>query len=308
MITENSMIEVKKMLKKVFKWMDREELVNWFTVGKSKTNVTPNDLITEEEFQKMMESCMNSRDRAILSLLYESGARIGEVGSMRVKDVSLDDYGAVVWLPKSKTSTRKVRIVYSARYLSEWLSNHPLKELDSPLWVKLSSRNACKGMDYADMRAQIKKVAGRAGVKKRIYPHLFRHTRATKLLSKVSESIGAKYMGWVNGSSMIGEYVHLASEDVDEAILKMHGIKSNGNRDLEVKQCPRCNQINPNSRYCSRCGLPLSEEATQEVDEWEERKADALNQLSDPEVLKMMMGMQKEIDNLKNKLDELRKE
>jgi len=173
---------------------------------------------------------MNSRDRALVSLLYESGARIGEIGSMRVKDVSFDEYGAIVWLPKSKTVTRKLRVVYSARYLSEWLSDHPLKDPEFPLWIKLTGRNAMKAMEYADIRMQIKKIAKRAGIKKRIYPHLFRHTRATRLLAKVPESIGAKYMGWVNGSKMVGVYVHLASEDVEEAILKMYGIKTNGKR------------------------------------------------------------------------------
>ncbi len=44
----------------------------------------------------MMNACMNSRDRAMIPLLYESGARIGEIGSMRVKDVSFDEYGAIV--------------------------------------------------------------------------------------------------------------------------------------------------------------------------------------------------------------------
>lgn len=187
----------------------------------------------------MLKTCMNSRDRALISLLYESRARIGEIGLVRIKDVSFDEYGAIVWLPKSKTVTRKLRVVYSARYLSEWLSDHPLKNPESSLWIKLSGRNAFKGMDYDDIRIQIKKIAKRAGIKKRIYPRLFRHTRATRLLSRVSESIRAKYMGWVNGSKMVGVYVHLASENVDEAILKMHGIKTNGNgKDLEVKQCP----------------------------------------------------------------------
>jgi len=76
----------------------------------------------------MLKACMNSRDRVLVSLLYESGAKIGEIGSMRVKDASFDEYGAIVWLPKSKTITRKLRVVYSARYLSEWLSDHPLKD------------------------------------------------------------------------------------------------------------------------------------------------------------------------------------
>ena len=70
---------------------------------------------------------------------------------------------------------------------------------------------------------------------------------------------------------MIGVYVHLAGEDVDEAILRMHGIKTNSNgKDLEVKQCPRCLMVNlATSRFCSRCGLPLTEEAIREVEEWE---------------------------------------
>jgi integrase len=32
---------------------------------------------------------------ALLSLFYETGARIGEMGSMRIKDVSFDEYGAI---------------------------------------------------------------------------------------------------------------------------------------------------------------------------------------------------------------------
>ncbi len=310
-ISENSLREVKKTLKKFFKWLEKVELVNWFSLGNVNSNVSPQDLITEEEFQKMMNACMNSRDRAMLSLLYESGARIGEVRSMRVKDVSFDEYGAIVWLPKSKTVRRKLRVVYSARYLSEWLSDHPLKdEAEAPLWIKLTGRNAMKAMAYDDMRMQIKKIAKRAGIKKRIYPHLFRHTRATRLLAKVPESIGAKYMGWVNGSKMVGVYVHLASEDVDEAILRMHGIKTNGNnKDLEVKQCPRCLMVNPaTSRFCSRCGLPLTEEAIQEVEEWEKRKNEALNELTNPQFIKLFMGMQREIEMLKSEIEKMRSE
>ena len=215
-LSENTLVEVKKTLKKFFKWAGKEEQVNWFTGSGWENGVSPNDLITEEEFEAMINACMSSRDRAIISLLYESGARIGEIGSMRVKDVSFDDYGAIVWLPKSKTVRRRLRVVYSARYLSEWISDHPLKdETEAPLWIKLTGRNAMKAMVYDDIRIQIKKIAKRAGIKKRIHPHLFRHTRATRLLAKVSESIGAKYLGWVPGSDMVRVYVHLASEDID---------------------------------------------------------------------------------------------
>ena len=309
-ITESSFEEVKKTLKKFFKWFGKEEIVSWFSLKNVETKISPQDLITEEEFERMMTACMSSRDRALISLLYETGARIGEIGSMRIKDVSFDEYGAIVWLPKSKTKRRKLRVVYSARYLSEWLSDHPVEDPEAPLWIKLSGRNSLQPMVYKDIHAQLRRICKRAGIKKRIYPHLFRHTRATRLLARVPESIGAKYMGWINGSKMVGVYVHLASEDVDEAILKMYGIKTNANgKDLEVKQCPRCLMVNPaTSRFCSRCGLPLTEEAIQEVEEWEKRKAEALNELTNPQFIKIFMGMQREIETLKAEIERIRNE
>lgn len=305
--SESSVFEAKKTLKKFFKWLGKEELVNWFTLGSIKSNISPHDLITREEFEAMVRACFNSRDRAFLSLIYETGARIGEIGAMRIKDVVFDDYGAVVWLPRSKTLRRKLRVVYSARYLAEWLSDHPLKDdLEAPLWVKLSGKNYLQPMVYKDFQWQLKKIAKRAGIKKRIYPHLFRHTRATRLLQQVSEVVGAKYMGWVPGTKMIKTYIHLADQDVERAILEMHGIKpAEGDDDIKVLQCPRCSFVNPgNAKYCSRCGLPLTEEAVREVEEWEERKAKLLEAMTNPEILNLIMSLREEIERLKKIIEE----
>ncbi len=68
-ISENSLREVKKTLKKFFKWLEKDELVDWFSLGDVDPKVSPQDLITQEEFERMLEVCMNSRDRALLSLL-----------------------------------------------------------------------------------------------------------------------------------------------------------------------------------------------------------------------------------------------
>ncbi len=213
-ISQSTVFEVKKTLKKFFKWLGRGELVDWFSIGRCSSNLSPQDLITQKEFEQMLSAARNSRDRALLCLMYESGARVGEIAAMRIKDVVFDDYGAIVWLPKSKTQRRKLRVVYSTRYLAEWMNDHPLKEdKEAPLWVKLTHKNFCEPLTYNDIRVQLKKIAKRAGINKRIYPHLFRHTRATRLLQQVSE-VGAKYMRWVTGTRMIKVYIHLADQDV----------------------------------------------------------------------------------------------
>jgi len=258
----------------------------------------------------MLNSCYNSRDRALMSLLYETGARIGEISSMRIKDVFFDEYGARVWFPLQDTSVKKhkrgVRVVFSSSYLAEWLNDHPLKEdPDAPLWIKMTGKDRLKPINYDDIRRQLKRIAERAGVGKRIYPHLFRHTKATRLLSRMSETLTSKYLGWVLGSKMVKVYAHLADEDVDNAILEMHGIRQKeGSVDLEVRQCPRCTFVNPaENRFCSRCGLPLTQEAFQEVEEYEKRKMEVVKLLSNPEILNMILAMQKEIEGLKRMID-----
>jgi integrase len=276
----NTLREIKKTLKKFFKWMDRGELVDWFSLGKSETNVSPQDLITEEEFRRLMDACSCSRDRALISLFYETGARRGEILSMRIKDVSFDDYGAVVWLPRSKTLRRRLRVVYSAPHLAQWIQDHPLREPESPLWICLTNNHG-KQLDNEGLYTLLRRLRKRAGIKKRIYPHLFRHTRATRLLAKVPESVGAKFLGWVPGSKMVKVYVHLSQEDVEEKILELYGIsQGNNGKDLEIRQCPRCMQINDGvARFCSRCGLPLTEEAVKEVESWEKREAESVRDI-----------------------------
>jgi integrase len=55
--------------------------------AKDKDKPLPSELPTEEEIQKLVEACDNPRDRTFIMTLYESGGRIGEIGSLRIKDV-----------------------------------------------------------------------------------------------------------------------------------------------------------------------------------------------------------------------------
>lgn len=234
---------------------------------------------------------------------------------MKIKDVIFDEYGAIVWFSLRNTSSkkhrRKLRVVFSAQYLAAWLKDHPLKDdLEAPLWVKLSGKKYLQAMDYKDLQWQLKKIAKRASIKKRIYPHLFRHTRATRLLQQVPEVVGAKYMGWVPGTKMVKVYIHLADQDVENAILDLYGVRSkNTDKDLEIRQCLRCEFINDaKSRFCSRCGLPLTQDAVQEVEEWENEKAEAIKNMSKPDFLVEFMRMQEEMVRLKKLIEELRKD
>jgi hypothetical protein len=72
-----------------------------------------------------------------------------------------------------------------------------------------------------------------------------------------------EFFGWVQASDMASIYVHLSGRDVDDALLKVHGIKKEETKEesqLNPKKCPRCQEINPfTNKLCYRCGQILDE-------------------------------------------------
>jgi len=267
------------VMKKFFSWVaygdDYKEkirvdgypqLVKWInTTIKSKDTpkVKASDILTKEEVQLLIKSAQSIRDKAFISLLYELGARIGEVGNLNIKDVTRTEYGYLIDL-KGKTGTRTPLVVFSASVLSMWLNNHPLKNTpEAPLWVmKVSGEH--KRMMYDSLRALVIRITERAKITKRVHPHLFRHTRVSHILldKSMNESQVKVYFGWTSGSNMIGQYTHITSSNVNDAILSMYGIiKLNDKEDeLKVKKCVFCSEINPKeAKFCYKCSNPIDE-------------------------------------------------
>ena len=128
-------------------------------------------------------------------------------------------------------------------------------------------------MTYDDVRKALRASSKRAGITKRIYPHLFRHTRASILASRVAEAPLEAQMGWVPGTKQMATYVHLSGKQTDTAILKAYGVEVPETTIIEPSpvKCPRCGELNPSEgSYCRKCWLPLTVEATLELKEKEE--------------------------------------
>ena len=66
----------------------------------------------------MINAATNKRDKAIIALLWDIGARIGKIGSLRVKHVKFDDLGCII-IVSGKTGPGRVRAVWSVDYLKD---------------------------------------------------------------------------------------------------------------------------------------------------------------------------------------------
>lgn len=294
----------RSVIKKFFKWLKQGDdyakthgypaIVSWINTNvkkKDKPRVKAADLLTEEEIQALINCAQHPRDKAFLSMLYELGARIGEIGGILIKDVTRDKYGYIVDL-SGKTGHRTPRIVMSGPYISAWLKTHPMRNKpDAPMWV-LKAVN--KHMEYSAFRSLLLRAKDKAGISKRLYPHLFRHTRVTHLLlnKEINEAQAKVYFGWVPDSKMLSEYSHLMSSDVNDAILEVYGIKKRETEEskLKPKQCPRCEAINePDARFCSKCACILDVSTALDLDEERRSSDDMMAELmSNPEVQRIL--------------------
>ena len=285
------------MLKKFYRWKLKElpAFIKDMKVRIKENGKEVDDLLTSQEVTALIENSKNARDKALISVLYDSGCRIGELINMRIKDLGFDEFGALLRVT-GKTGFRQVRIVgNSIAYLRAWLDNHPLRnDVNAFLFCNLSDSILGRHLTYADVYSIIRHTAKRAGIKKRIHPHLFRHTRATILASKVAEAPLEAQMGWVHGSRQTRTYVHLSLRDQDNAILKAYGIKVPENETIQEdkpKECPRCHTLNPSdAQYCRNCWMPFDVKIALDMEEKERKTIEAIKRTDvvDPLVKKLI--------------------
>lgn len=252
----------------------------------------PEELLTEQELIRIIQQCQNIRDKALISTLAESGCRVSEIGNMQIKHVSFEEYGARLHV-NGKTGMRKILVVNSTPYLQEWINQHPFNEdSEAFLWCGQNT----KAISYARIMSILKTASKRAGIKKRIYLHLLRHSRATILANKMSDSALKHYLGWTQSSKMAGIYIHMSGKETDETILEMNGIKAKEDRKeslMKPKKCLKCKTTNEaTNRFCKICGMVLNQEKADEIIENDLKRNQAdeiMNKLiNDPEVLALI--------------------
>ena len=269
-------VKFRAVLKKFFKWLrygddylNKEEYpeeVKWLKINikkKDRSKISREDILTEEEIEKIIDVAETPREKAFVSLISDTGARIGEIGNLRIGDVYRDEFSFLVHL-RGKTGEREDCVTYSDPYLAQWLNMHPLKhDKNAPLWVNLGNRNQFKQMKYRMFYKICQKLFAKAGINKKFHPHIFRHSRVTINLSKgIMTGEQAKVnFGWTPESRMLETYSHLQAKDANEALRKAYGFKVETQQEVTLKPivCRVCHHVNgPDMNFCQKCGRPVN--------------------------------------------------
>ncbi|MEM4883802.1 MAG: tyrosine-type recombinase/integrase [Nitrososphaerota archaeon] len=254
---------IKICIKRFYRWFlgkDEKypEIVSWIKKTNHKNNLHPSNLLTEDEFRKMLTCCESFRDRAILMILWETGVRVGELASLKVKDVEMRGDMALISV-SGKTGVRKLPVILAFPDLMMWLRNHPNPKPDNPLFVRVRGRKL-EPLLESGIEHVVKKIARKAGIEKRIYPHLLRHSRATQLAQRLREPILRQFFGWSPGSRTPQIYIHLSAADLVNNYRELLGFEKIEKIEdrQKPKKCVRCEMLNSfDADTCIRCGYPL---------------------------------------------------
>jgi site-specific recombinase XerD/RNA polymerase subunit RPABC4/transcription elongation factor Spt4 len=260
-------IQIKRFFKFVYKTDEFPEVVKWISIKKSKRHREPTKkIITFEERKAMLTACKNQRDRALLQFLDNTGCRAEELLLTTIADIEPDEHGRymTVTLGRGKTGRRRILITDGISDIQLWINMHPLKnDPNATLFISLSYRNKSQPLRPSGLNEIISRLAENAGITRNIYPHLFRHTRATICgkIKKWNEARMRIFFGWTKNSNMPSVYTHMNDDDVNELALLEAGIKKGNDvkeTELKDKACPRCHKMNPfDAKYCNFCSLLL---------------------------------------------------
>jgi integrase/recombinase XerD len=196
---------------KITNWKCFKHICKWMKLGIDFSSyhfkipeLNP-EILTEREIAQMILATKNFKHKLIIMLLYESGMRAGELINLKKNDILFDENGAVV-TASGKTGMRKIRIVKTAEFLKPYCEFYENKLFDMS----------------EQMLLKIVRDAGKkAGINKRIYSHLLRHSRATHLAKYLTEPEMRLYFGWTKNSNMPSVYVHLSARDIDDKIINL---------------------------------------------------------------------------------------
>ena len=167
-------------LQSFFKWMVDEEIIDKDPSRKLPQVKLPKRLrnsLTVEDIEKLRLACTDTRERALIELLFSTGCRLSELVSINVDDLNFQDYSIRV-IGKGN----KERIVYFNDKAKVHIENYLKDKPGHSDALFVTCKKPYVRVGPRGIQKIINKIADKAGFDKSVFPHLFRHSMATLTL------------------------------------------------------------------------------------------------------------------------------
>jgi integrase/recombinase XerD len=203
-LDSNSLRLYVRAISSFLKFLDNESLAKQIKAPKVDKRLPK--FITYDELNKLLENTDNYRDKLIIKFLFYTGVRVSELIKIKKNDIIFEEGFVKVYGKGGKE-----RIVPIPKELLNELKDY-INKINTENIFPLSSRQ---------VERIIKNIAKKAGISKKVTPHVLRHSLATTLLSK---GVDIRYIQEILGHSSLNItqiYTHVVPNQLKEIYQKV---------------------------------------------------------------------------------------
>ena len=172
---------IRRILSSFFSWLEDEDYIIKSPVRrihKIKACSSIKETFSDEELEKMRDSCTEIRDLAIIDMLASTGMRIGEMVLLNRTEINFAERECVVFGKGGKE-----RIVYFDARTKIHLNNYINSRTDDNPALFVSLKNPHSRLKINGIESRLKSIGRNLGIN-RVHPHKFRRTLATMAIDK----------------------------------------------------------------------------------------------------------------------------
>jgi len=214
------------MAKRFFAWLRSRKVISespFETFFGARVARSLPKVLTESDVARLIRASDRGRNRAILEVMYSSGCRIGDLCAMDLDKVSFAERTArtrgkgghetILYLNTSALAAIRAYLPERTRTLTRGNAQE-----QPALFV-------CRGgyrLSRSAARIALQAAAKKAGISKRVHPHLLRHSFATHLLNRGADLFSImQFMGHKNIQSTV-RYLQVATARLSEIHRRYH--------------------------------------------------------------------------------------
>jgi site-specific recombinase XerD len=172
---------MRRIISTFFSWLENEDYIVKSParrIHKVKLGQTVKEVYSEENIELMRQACKNLRDLAIIDLLYSTGMRVGELVKLNNKDIDFENRECVV-LGKGNKQRKVYFDAKTKIHLNQYIDSR--QDDNEALFVSLLFPH--ERLEISGVEIMLRKIGEKLHIKK-VHPHKFRRTLATKAIDK----------------------------------------------------------------------------------------------------------------------------
>lgn len=172
---------VRRIISTYFSWLESEDYIVKSPVRrihKVRTGKSVKEVYSEETIELLRQNVKNKRDLAIIDILYSTGMRVGELVRLNINDIDFENKECIV-LGKGNKQRKAYFDAKTKIHIQQYLETR--KDNNNALFVSLIK--PYNRLEISGIEIALRKIGKKVGIKK-VHPHKFRRTLATKAIDK----------------------------------------------------------------------------------------------------------------------------